>query len=449
MQTATREELAYEQPTFNQKKKTIAMEMLKRNAPVTKISEQHNVSRKYAYQQQEKARNAIDNCFDNSNQDDDKVLFYLPITKNWIQQFIICLALNCRACFRGIIMSAQTLFDLNISIGTISNIIKKIVEKVKAINSNEDLSGIKIPAFDEMFHHNKPVLAGIDTKSLYCFTLAQEEHRDTDTWAIHMLDAQSKGLNHENAIADDGKGLRAGHKYVFPNTPCSYDNFHLIKLLIETRRFFRNRLKSATSYRIDLDGKIKKASVLGQHHKHAKKLGDARKHEKEMKHLSQTIDTLVSWMEHDILEKAGQNLETRSMLYDFVLSEFQKLADMHPHRLKNTCTTLKNQKTNSLAFVETLGDKFAIIAEENDCDIETVWNMCELQRCNHYSEKYAIRMLPIYDVLTDKFDAVEDAVIDAINNTERTSSAVENLNSRLSSYFFLRREIGHGFLVQS
>ena len=30
--------------------------------------------------------------------------------------------------------------------------------------------------------------------------------------------------------------------------------------------------------------------------------------------------------------------------------------------------------------------------------------------------------------------------------TPRASSLVENLNSRLRSYFFLRREIGHGYL---
>ena len=31
-------------------------------------------------------------------------------------------------------------------------------------------------------------------------------------------------------------------------------------------------------------------------------------------------------------------------------------------------------------------------------------------------------------------------------STERTSSLVENLNSRLSPYFFLRREIANGYL---
>lgn len=37
-------------------------------------------------------------------------------------------------------------------------------------------------------------------------------------------------------------------------------------------------------------------------------------------------------------------------------------------------------------------------------------------------------------------------MIAAMNTTERTSSMVENLNSRISPYFFLRKEIGNDYL---
>ena len=39
--------------------------------------------------------------------------------------------------------------------------------------------------------------------------LKQAEHRDGDTWAIHTMECQDKGLNLEYTIADFGKGLRA------------------------------------------------------------------------------------------------------------------------------------------------------------------------------------------------------------------------------------------------
>ena len=59
---------------------------------------------------------------------------------------------------------------------------------------------------------------------------------------------------------------------------------------------------------------------------------------------------------------------------------------------------------------------------------------------------YIIRALPFQLQFKEEFELIEDAVITAMDKTERTSSMIENLNSRLSPYFFLRREIGYGYL---
>ena len=56
---------------------------------------------------------------------------------------------------------------------------------------NDDLSNIKLPAQDEKFQYNKPVLAGIDIPSLYCYLLVYEEHRDFETWGTHLLDLKA------------------------------------------------------------------------------------------------------------------------------------------------------------------------------------------------------------------------------------------------------------------
>jgi hypothetical protein len=45
-----------------------------------------------------------------------------------------------------------------------------------------------------------------------------------------------------------------------------------------------------------------------------------------------------------------------------------------------------------------------------------------------------------------KFHAVQEAVVDTMDETPRCSSLVENLNGRLRGYFFLRRELGQGYL---
>ncbi len=41
----------------------------------------------------------------------------------------------------------------------------------------------------------------------YCYLLAAAEHRDKDTWGVHLLDASQQGLNPDYTIADAAKGL--------------------------------------------------------------------------------------------------------------------------------------------------------------------------------------------------------------------------------------------------
>jgi len=65
------------------------------------------------------------------------------------------------------------------------------------------------------FFRARPVLVGIDAASTYCYLLAVEDHRDANTWAVHLLDLKARGLNPGYTIADAGTGLRAGQKLSF------------------------------------------------------------------------------------------------------------------------------------------------------------------------------------------------------------------------------------------
>ena len=56
------------------------------------------------------------------------------------------------------------------------------------------------------------------------------------------------------------------------------------------------------------------------------------------------------------------------------------------------------------------------------------------------------KAIEFYNVLGESFEAIEDAVIEAMQSTERTSSMVENLNGRIRPYFNFRQEIGYGYL---
>ena len=52
----------------------------------------------------------------------------------------------------------------------------------------------------------------------------------------------------------------------------------------------------------------------------------------------------------------------------------------------------------------------------------------------------------LYKLLSEKFLPVKEAVEEAMKSTPRASSLVENLNSRLRNYFFLRKHLNSDYL---
>jgi len=377
---------------------------------------------------------------------DDNVLFYLPVTKAWLAQLVLCLMLHGRVSFRDIQQIIKDCLDYNVPVGTVHNISNRAKYNALEINATQHLSSIKLAAPDEIFHFNKPILAGVDIHSLYCYLLSEEDHRDEETWAIRLLELKDRGFKPDRIIGDDGKGMRSAHKLIMPDIPFDYDNFHLSKLLMDTRRYFRKRYKSSITERLNTMDKMRKLDFSDISSHRIELLQGIVEQENTLKYLSNTMDTLVSWMQHDVLNKAGKNPQERQNLYDFVVNEFSKLEKIHPHRIDKMCVTLKAKRDQSLAFCDVLNLKFSALAKDHKCPLELVWRICELLRCKIGSDAYAIRSLPLYDLLGDQFEEIEDAVIIALCSTERTSSMVENLNSRLRLSFDMRREIGHDFL---
>jgi hypothetical protein len=62
----------------------------------------HGVSRKLVYQQTHKARAALAGAF-SSAMPANEVLFELAVTKAWLRQVIVGLALICRGSYRGVV----------------------------------------------------------------------------------------------------------------------------------------------------------------------------------------------------------------------------------------------------------------------------------------------------------------------------------------------------------
>lgn len=192
------------------------------------------------------------------------------------------------------------------SVGTIHNRLQSAADKAAAINLTQDLSRIRVGLHDEIFQGSQPVLVGVDARSTYCYLLAAAEHRDEDTWGVHLLDASKQGLNPDYTIADAAKGLRAGQAAAWPKTPCHGDIFH-----IQPSRQGISWLPLASSTRaLILADKsalqeMHKAKLQGRGHTLSTQLTLARRAFLQAVQLANDVKSLMQWLNHDILALAG------------------------------------------------------------------------------------------------------------------------------------------------
>ena len=423
----------------------LAVKVLAKQEPLTRIAQQEKVSRKFVYEQKAIAEAALNNAF-KKKEPEKEVLYYLPITQQWIFQLILALILICHCSYRGIKELLRDLFDYQLSIGTIHNRVIEATEKARNINQNQDLSFIEVALLDELFQGSQPVLTGVDADSTYCFLLEEVEHRDEDTWGWYLLEAESQGLNPDYTIADAGSGIRAGQKAAWGEKPCHGDVWHIFDQCEALCRNLANKAQGATTHREKLEQKMEIAKLKGKGNKLSAKLTKAHKNEARMQKLASDIKILLYWLRNDILSLAGAEWSERMELMNFIISELQLREDQAHKGIRKLRIALSNQKLDLLAFAEVIDEKLADIAHKFQISLFQVRQVCLLMKKSLSTNVYWQRWNQVYQLLKGKFLPVKSAVESAMKSTPRASSLVENLNSRLRNYFFLRKHLNSDYL---
>ena len=426
-------------------RKSLAIEVLSKTEPITHLAIQHQVSRKFLYQQGQKAGEAIDVAFSSSS-NEQEVLFYLPVTQTWLFQLILALVLICHCSYRGVVELLRDLFDLPISVGTIHNRLKSAADKASAINRTQDLSAIRVGLHDEIYQGGQPVLVGVDARSTYCYLLAAAESRDENTWGFHLLEAMEQGLNPEYTIADAAKGLRAGQKAALGDTPCHGDLFHIQQQCQSLTNILSRQAAGATSQRQQIEQQMQQAKQQGRGNRLSTKLTLARQAEQQAVQLAKDVKILTQWLSHDVLALAGPPLPHRQELFDFIVAELRRREVSGYLRIRSLRVALEKQRHDLLAFAKVLDEKLLEIAQQLDTPLFLVRAVCLLHRRKPTSTAYWTRWNQLHHQLSGKFHLVIEAVSQAMQQTPRASSLVENLNSRLRNYFFLRRQLGPQYL---
>jgi len=107
---------------------------------------------------------------------------------------------------------------------------------------------------------------------------------------------------------------------------------------------------------------------------------------------------------------------------------------------------LVNQRDELLKFSLRLVRQLEELAISFRCGIDIVRHMLSLQQQNPLTNAYWYKATGLPSKLGDRFFPLQKAVGNLVDGFHRAISKIENFNSRLRPYFFLRRNIGPAYL---
>lgn len=440
-----------EQPTgaarhfSDQQRLALAMQTLRREESVTRLATQAGVSRKFLYTQQWRAETAVKSAFLDETVPED-FMGWLPVTRSWLHRTIVSSALNGHGSVRGICDHVQAVTGRTVSEGTVVNVLREAVGRADAINRAESLRTIREGAHDEIFSQDVPVLVGVDPRTTFLYLLEPSSSRDEASWWAALTDKHERqGLNLAVSISDAARGLHAGVKAAFPKIELRGDVFHAQMEISELDTYLENRAYARVAYEHDEERKMARAKSRDQGQKRSKRLALARAEAKRVVTRYDEIHTLVQWL-IELLGLVGPGLSQRQELYDWIVSEMEARASQS-HRLGPVVTYFRNQRDALLAFVPHLQQGLHLIAQTlhvSETCVQAVYRQFGLDPEDPRYEALEQQLLAEAPV---RSDAIFDAVADLLDATLRASSSVENINSILRPYFFLRRSIGQEFLT--
>jgi hypothetical protein len=414
---------------------------------IAELARRHHVSHKFIRAQRQRALDALDRAFATRDSPDESVLFYLPVTRVWLEQLSLALILICHSSLRGVHELLRDLFDCHKSVGAIHDLVQRAIAKAAQVNAQQDLTCVANAALDEIFQNRQPILSVVDVASTYCCLLSLEQQRDGETWGIRLLELQEQGFAPRSLIGDAGTGLHAGVELAMPGERCRADVFHAGRDLGAVDRFLQNRAYAALAAYDKLHRRTQANQQRGKvDPQQVQRTEQARRELVGALTLADDVTVLVRWLCQDVLGVAGPALPVRQELFDFVLAELAVREPSCPHRLGPVCRTLRRHRDELLAFVEQLDIDLQSVAEYAQVSAELLRELLAVQELPLASPQRWQRDAVLHRQLGERYHAVAELVEGLRAGVVRASSVVENVNSRLRNYFFLRKEVGQGYL---
>lgn len=230
------------------------------------------------------------------------------------------------------------------------------------------------------------------------------------------------------------------------DTPCHGDVFHVHQQCEALADRLARLAQGAAPRRQRLERRMVAAKQAGRGNTLSSALAKARQAETTAQGLARGVKVPTHWLERDILALPGPCLDDRRDLFDFVVAELKQREPLDAARIRPVRVALERQRGPLLGFSRVLDTKLAEIARQFQVPDYQVRAVRLPQRKPKTSQAYWQRRDLLNRRPAWKSHDVRKAVLQAREETPRSSSLVENLNGRLRGYFFLSCQLGQGRL---
>jgi hypothetical protein len=375
----------------------------------------------------------------------ERPLFWLAVTPQRIEQLVLMMVLVGHSSYRAVQEILTSALHCPLSLGSIHNLVQQAARRAAQINRSQDrrlLPAIAVGAHDEIFQGQRPALVGVDLQSSYCYLLAGVSHRDADSWSIHLLLLQEAGLSLSYSVADGGHALRLAQQQCLPGVPCHGDVFHALQALSRVCASLDRRALGSMQAVEELEARFQRcwkkteAAALGR------ALAAARRNQRQLVEAADDLRILSQWMRQDVLGLKGPDPAVRRELFDWIVQEIAQRAAMGGRLLKAAAKALAAGRDRLLAFARELERQLKRAAEAVGLPLYLIKRVYELEKGDEGDATYWQERAELAHQLGGRLEEARRAVVAALAATHRASSLVENLNSRIRPYFFLRRQVG-------
>jgi transposase-like protein len=446
---------------------------------IAELAQAHGVDRRTLYRLRERAKEALAEEFAEPAQNegiaveplderpDDHVLFNLPVTVGLRKRSMIALRVVAPASERDIVALLPILYGepAALSYGKVQSVLIEAGRRAAERLGDVNLANVDCAILDEMFSQRRPVLGGLDAATQFLFLLQVNEGRSGEDWSkvLNKL-RDERDLKPERIVKDAGTGLAKGCTTSWPEAEQRDDLFHAKYAVGKALSYLERRAEGAITKEYEQEQRRMKGNDEAARRRTGQDWRQAKVHADEAIERFDRFDRLSKEATQLLkLTPRGSGVlytpeEVRAGL-ERVGEAMMQVGGQHAHKAGRY---LRNRAAGLSTYLRALAEELSLVTEAAGGEAlvraatrlyEAAMDLRPARRTQ--SERRAV--IQEFDVAFREFhgqaggDSVQvrrtwGLVAGVLEQRQRASSAIENLNSVLRPYLVVHKNVEQNFL---